>query len=131
MSSADEITVHLDRLLAAASDEATRRHWERYLKGTATFRGVPMARIRTSVRRLWNEHRLGERPLDELLGLATRWFARADSEDKLAAVLLVAEHLAGRLDATHHGALAHHSRRATSPTGTSATGTPPRPCTPT
>ncbi len=73
----------------------------------ATFRGVPMARIRASVRRLWNEHRLGERPLDELLGLAHRWFARPDSEDKLAAVLLVAEHLAGRLDATHHGALAH------------------------
>ena len=106
MTLADKATARLDQLLAAASDEATRDHWERYLKGTAKFRGVPMAGIRMTVRRLWQDHALGERPTDELLALSHRWFAQPASEDKLAAVLLIAEHLVGRLELSHHAALA-------------------------
>lgn len=106
MSFADDVTAHLDELLRVAADDATRRHWERYLKGAATFRGVPMAGVRTSVRRLWHDHALGERPIDELIALSHRWFARPASEDKLAAVLLIAEHLVGRLELSHHRDLA-------------------------
>ncbi|MDQ4132410.1 MAG: DNA alkylation repair protein [Actinomycetota bacterium] len=107
MTLADEVTAQLDRLLTDVADDATRAHWERYMKGTAAFRGVPMAGIRKVVRCLWKEHHLGDRPTDELLALAQRWFARRDSEDKLAAVLLIAEHLVDRLELRHHAALAH------------------------
>lgn len=102
----DKATADLDRMLTAAADDATRRHWERYLKGSAKFRGVPMAGVRRSVRNIWREHALGEHDIDELLQLCQHWFARPDSEDKLAAVLLIAEHLASRLEVSHHAALA-------------------------
>lgn len=106
MTSFDEVTADLDRLLAAAADDGTRRYWERYLKGTASFRGVPMAGVRETVDRLWDEHALGERTVDELLSLGHSWFARSASEDKLAAILLIAEHLVDRLRLSHHAALA-------------------------
>jgi 3-methyladenine DNA glycosylase AlkD len=83
--------------LAAASDPDVREWWERYLKGTARFRGVPMAGIRAAVAAVWREHELAAWPTAGLLRLARRWFTHADSEDKLAATLLLAEHLAGRL----------------------------------
>lgn len=106
MSFADDVTADLDQLLADDSDDATRRYWEGYLKGAATFRGVPMAGIRKIVRRLWHDHALGERRIDELIALSHRWFARPHTEDKLAAVLLIAEHLVGRLELSHHPDLA-------------------------
>ena len=106
LSFAAHVTSQLDRLLADAADDATRRHWEGYLKGAATFRGVPMARIRKIVRQLWRDHALGDRPVEELLALSHRWFARPASEDKLAAVLLIAEHLESRLELFHHPDLA-------------------------
>lgn len=108
---AEAITGHLDRLLTGAADEATRHHWERYLRGTAAFRGVPMDRIRRTVRTLWDAHGLATEPIDDLLTLAVRWFHLTPSEDKLAAVLLVAEHLAPRLEDRHHDALAEPFRR--------------------
>ncbi|MDQ4069728.1 MAG: DNA alkylation repair protein, partial [Actinomycetota bacterium] len=88
------------------ADETTRQHWERYLKGTARFRGVPMAGVRSAVRLTWREHRLGEASTDDLLALAHRWFAARTSEDKLAAVLLLAEQMPGRLSVDHLDALA-------------------------
>jgi hypothetical protein len=106
MTSSDEVTADLDRLLTAAADDGTRRYWERYLKGTASFRGVPMAGVRETVDRLWDQHALGERPVDELLSLGHSLFARSASEDKLAAVPLIAEHLVDRLRLSHHAALA-------------------------
>jgi hypothetical protein len=53
-----------------------------------------MAGVRTAVRHVVRDHELGERPVKQLFALAHGWFARESSEDKLAAVLLVAEHLA-------------------------------------
>jgi 3-methyladenine DNA glycosylase AlkD len=94
-----------DRLDAAA-DEATRRHWEAYLKGAARFRGVNMAGIRSAVRRTWRDHRLDEAVTADLLALVHRWFAAPTSEDKLAAVLLLAEHAVDRLTVEHLPALA-------------------------
>ena len=102
----DAATATLQQLLAAAADEATRRHWESYLKGAARFRGVPMAGIRAAVRRTWRNHDLAGATTADLLALAQRWFAVATSEDKLAAVLLLAEHAADRLTVDHVDALA-------------------------
>ncbi|HEX2042072.1 MAG TPA: DNA alkylation repair protein [Acidimicrobiales bacterium] len=102
----DPATATLERLLAEAADDATRRHWEAYLKGTARFRGVPMAGVRSAVRRTWREHALVEASTNDLLTLAHRWFAAPTSEDKLAAVLLLAEQVPDRLGVEHLGALA-------------------------
>ena len=93
MDGPDGATEHLERLLAAAADEASRRHWERYLRGAASFRGVPMAGIRRAITTVWVEDGLAGRSTADLLDLAARWFARPMSEDKLAAVLLIAERL--------------------------------------
>jgi len=101
----------LARLLDGEADAGTRSHWERYLKGAATFRGTPMAGIRRSVRAIWSEHALAERTTDELLGIAAAWFTGPHTEDRLAAVLLIAEHLAPRLDDDHDAALAQPLER--------------------
>lgn len=98
-------TEFLDSVLQAATDEGTRRHWEQYLKGTARFRGVPMAGVRRAVDAVWREWASGW-SAEEGLTLATAWFARPCSEDKLAAVLLIAEHLAPLLSDGDHVSLA-------------------------
>jgi 3-methyladenine DNA glycosylase AlkD len=103
----DAPTWQLDEELEAAATPATRDHWTRYLKGAASFRGVPMAGTRAAVQRVWREHDLADRPVEQVLGLAHRWFAAPDSEDKLAGVLLVAEHLGPCLELAHVDALAH------------------------
>jgi 3-methyladenine DNA glycosylase AlkD len=102
----DAATATLERHLAAGADEATRRYWEAYLKGTARFRGVPMAGVRAAVRRTWREHGLAEASTDALLALVHRWFAAPTTEDKLAAVLLLAEQVPDRLGLQHLDALA-------------------------
>jgi 3-methyladenine DNA glycosylase AlkD len=102
----DAATATLEEALAGASDEATRRHWEAYLKGTARFRGVPMAGVRAAVRRAWKEHDLARASTDDLLALAHRWFAAPLSEDKIAAVLLLAEQAVDRLTVDHVADLA-------------------------
>jgi len=53
MTVAERVTAGLGSLLDVSADPATRDWWERYLKGTARFRGVPMAGIRTAVRSRW------------------------------------------------------------------------------
>ncbi len=102
----DAATATLHQLLDAAADEATRRHWEAYLKGAARFRGVPMAGIRAAVNQAWRDHQLAAATTDDLLALAHGWFAAPTTEDKLAAVLLLAEHAADRLSVEHVDALA-------------------------
>jgi 3-methyladenine DNA glycosylase AlkD len=102
----DEATARLDSLLAAASDAKTREFWERYLKGTARFRGVPMAAIRASIHTVWLEAHLQTWATSDLLALADRWFREPLSEDKLAATLLIAERIGDRLTLTHVDALA-------------------------
>ncbi|MDQ4131699.1 MAG: DNA alkylation repair protein [Actinomycetota bacterium] len=99
-------TATLDRLLSQAADEATRDHWERYMKGAAMFRGVPMPGIRAAVKRVWTDEGLAAWATEDLLTLAHQWFGARPSEDKLAAVLLLAEHVAPRLALVHVPALA-------------------------
>jgi 3-methyladenine DNA glycosylase AlkD len=105
---AEQASADLSALLEAAADAGTRDHWTAYLKGAATFRGVPMDRVRAAVTTVVRDHDLLQHGTEELLELATSWTAGADSEDKLAGVLLIAEHLPSRLRAEH----AHHLARA-------------------
>jgi 3-methyladenine DNA glycosylase AlkD len=97
-------TLSLQQLLDEAAEEKTRLHWEKYLKGTATFRRVPMAGIRSAV-----QETLAQAPdltTKQLLRLAACWFTQRRSEDKLAAVLLIAEHACDGLDEEDVPALA-------------------------
>jgi 3-methyladenine DNA glycosylase AlkD len=94
-------TAPLGAALESRADARTREHWERYLKGAAAFLGVPMAGIRRAVEEVWREQGLDGWPLEDLLALARAWFARPWSEEKLAAVLLIAERLAPRLELVH------------------------------
>ncbi|PPK97460.1 3-methyladenine DNA glycosylase AlkD [Kineococcus xinjiangensis] len=106
MSWSGPVTAGLGARLEEAADQRTREHWTGYLKGAAHFRGVPMAGVRSAVRALWRQHDLGARPTGELLALAHEWFAAPWTEDKLAAVLLLAEHLVPRLELPDLPALA-------------------------
>jgi 3-methyladenine DNA glycosylase AlkD len=99
-------TATLDAELAARVEAKAHRYWTSLMKGEARFRGVPMAGVRASVRRVWSDHGLASWPVDDLLSLAQRWFAGAASEEQLAAVLLLAEHAHGRLRLEHADALA-------------------------
>jgi 3-methyladenine DNA glycosylase AlkD len=91
--------------LEAASDDAVRDHWEAYLRGTARFRGVPMAGIRRAVRATLRQG-LAEMSHAAKLSVALDWLAQPWSEDKLAGVLLIAEHLAPALGDADVSALA-------------------------
>jgi 3-methyladenine DNA glycosylase AlkD len=102
----DAPTAALGAELSARVDPKAHRFWTNLMKGEADFRGVPMAGVRTSVRRVWSEHGLASWSIEDLLALAQRWFAGAVSEEQLAAVLLLAEHARGRLRLEHADALA-------------------------
>lgn len=103
---ANRITTELVRRLEAQASPATKAWWTRYLKGTATFRGVPMAGVRAIVDQLVRDHGLDARPVDERLDLAAQWLACTTTEDQLAGVLLLAEHALGELRDDHQEALA-------------------------
>jgi len=100
------LTRELVRYLEAQASPATKAWWTRYLKGTAVFRGVPMAGVRAVVDTLCQEHALGARPIEARLELAHHWLARTPTEDQLAGVLLLAEHGLDELGDDHHEALA-------------------------
>jgi 3-methyladenine DNA glycosylase AlkD len=102
----EEATAALDSMLAAAATPRALAFWTQLLKGEATFRGVPMAGIRAATRQVWTGHGLADRSTDDLLVLAHRWFALPHSEDKLAAVLMLAELMPDQLSLRHVDALA-------------------------
>ena len=102
----DAPTAALDADLSGRVAAKADRYWTNLMKGEATFRGVPMAGVRASVRSVWAAHDLGSWSIDDLLALAQRRFAGAASEDQLAAVLLLAEHAPDRLRLDHADALA-------------------------
>ena len=100
-------TGDLDVRLGAAATARSLEFWTSLMKGEAVFRGVPRAGIRQACREVWEAHDLGSWPTEDLLGLAHHWFARTASEDKLAAVLMLAELMPDRLTLGHVDALAH------------------------
>lgn len=100
-----EVVADLQRRLAGHADAARRDWWRTYLKGTAEFRGVAMAEIRAEVSRTWSAEVAGW-PRDRALALALGLMHERFSEDKLAGVLLLAEHLLGALGTEDLPALA-------------------------
>ncbi len=87
--------------LSAYADPGTREWWERYMKGEARFRGVKMADTRRVVRQLVDEHELGDASAETFLELASACMDQPDTEDKLAGVLLLAEHGLSTLTIDH------------------------------
>jgi 3-methyladenine DNA glycosylase AlkD len=83
----------LQARLQEAASEKTKDWWERYLKGAASFRGVPMPVIRSTLRSWYTEEGLDDGPASDRKQLALDLLAENYSEDKLAGVLLLREHI--------------------------------------
>ena len=83
----------IDRLqsrLNAHATAATREWWTKYLRGTASFRGVKMGDVRKAVHAWFEEERLGEHlSVGQQKDLALMLLEEACSEDKLAGVLFL------------------------------------------
>lgn len=93
----EAITADLLKRLHERATVATQQWWTNYLKGNASFIGVPMAGVRSSVNQVLDEYGLRSRagpklPAQEALALALSWMQLADTEPKLAGMLLLAEH---------------------------------------
>jgi 3-methyladenine DNA glycosylase AlkD len=82
--------------LAERSDPAVQQHWQRYLKGEAEFIGVPMAGVRATVTQFWRDGLAGVNG-EQQRRIFAAWAAQPYTEERLAAVLLIAERLADDL----------------------------------
>jgi len=87
----------LARRLARSSTDQARIFWTRYLRGTAKFRGVPMAKVRSCVHAWWADHGLGEHPASVGKRIALALLERKLTEDKLAGVVVLQELLGDQL----------------------------------
>lgn len=102
----DAFVADVGRRLDAVAEPATKDWWERYLRGTASFRGVKMAATRRIVTELVAERRIDTDDPDVVVAYLHRCTRQPWTEDKLAGVLLVAEHGLGSLGIEHVDALA-------------------------
>ena len=94
-----EAIERLQARLEGAASAKSRDWWERYLKGSAAFRGVPMPVIRRAVRDWFRDEALDALPSEAQKQLGLDLLAQRFSEDKLAGVLLLREHLLPALGA--------------------------------
>lgn len=92
--------------LADAAQPATKQWWERYMKAASTFRGVKMATTRRIVNDARTEHDLAVDDAEVVMAHVHRFFQQPWTEDKLAGVLLLAEHGLSSLDISHVDELA-------------------------
>jgi len=67
------------------------------MKGAAAFRGVPMPVIRSTLRSWYTEEGLDDPPASDRKQLALDLLGESYSEDKLAGVLLLREHVLAEL----------------------------------
>ena len=88
----------LEVRLASSSTKKSRTFWERYLKGTIAFRGVPMGEIRRQLRTWWTSFDLGSLSLPERKRIALKLFEGQYAEDKLAGTLVLSEILLAEVD---------------------------------
>ena len=91
-----EIVTGIQQRLHARADDRRREWWTRYLKGEAAFRGTTMADVRLEVAAVWREH-LVDWPTARAKHVALDLLREPLTEDKLAGVLLLGEHLDGAL----------------------------------
>ena len=88
----DGLVNKLQSRLNARATAATREWWTKYLRGTASFRGVKMGDVRKAVHAWFEEERLGEHlSVGQQKDLALMLLEEACSEDKLAGVLFLQE----------------------------------------
>lgn len=87
----------LQTALDARASAKSRAFWRNYLKGNATFRGVPMAAVRTATHAWWQAEGFEALPAAAQKKVALRLFEEEPSEDKLAGTLLLAETLLTKL----------------------------------
>ncbi len=88
----DWVVARIQHGLQARADERRREWWTSYLKGEAAFRGTAMADVRQVVTEVCREHVAGW-PAGDGKRLALVLLRERLTEDKLAGVLLLAEHL--------------------------------------
>ncbi|WP_419186320.1 DNA alkylation repair protein [Rohdeia mirabilis] len=84
-------TRRLQRTLAGRASGSTRAWWERYLKGEAAFRGVPMAEVRRATKAWWHDEGLDGEDVRTGRDAALDLFASRFTEDKLAGTIALAE----------------------------------------
>jgi len=77
--------------LDALATEKSRLFWNRYLKGTVVFRGVPMASIRTALHDWWRHDGPAALTMSEQKALAIALFEGAFGEDALAGTIALQE----------------------------------------
>jgi 3-methyladenine DNA glycosylase AlkD len=82
----------LQRRLAAVASPAAKAWWERYLRGEAKFRGVGIPAIRAEVA-AWRSETLDGASPEEQFAVALDLLAEGYTEDQLAGVLLMQDHL--------------------------------------
>jgi len=87
----------LQDALDARATGKPRAFWQKYLKGNATFRGVPMAGVRAAVHGWWKDEGLGGLAASAQTKAALRLFEEMPTEDKLAGVLALSEILVPHL----------------------------------
>lgn len=83
----------LQRRLDAAASNKTKRWWEKYLRGTAAFRGVGIPQIREILVSWRHDTGVAALPLDKQLDIALALFQVPITEDKLAGTLLLQNYL--------------------------------------
>ena len=88
-----EAIERLQARLQEVASEKTKEWRERYMKGAASFRGVPMAAIRSTLKLWYVEEGLDDAPASIRRQVALDLLAESYSEDKLAGVLLMREHI--------------------------------------
>lgn len=91
------LITRLQSRLAKRATAKSRAFWSGYLKGALPFRGVPMGENRKAVAAWLREDGAGALPPSRLKALGVRLIRQSHAEDKLAGVLLFAEHLLERL----------------------------------
>ncbi len=97
----DGLIYRLQLRLNSRTTAARREWWTKYLRDTASFRGVKMGDVRKAVHAWFEEERLGERlSVGQQKDLALMLLKEDYTEDKLAGVLFLQEILlpAGALD---------------------------------
>lgn len=90
----------LKRRLGREATDKARAFWTRYLRGSAKFRGVTMAKVRACTHRWWTEHELGTHPATVGKRIALALIEQTMTEDKLAGIIVLHEILGDQLRST-------------------------------
>jgi 3-methyladenine DNA glycosylase AlkD len=93
------LILRLQQGLDVLATASARLFWEKYLKGAALFRGVPMAGVRRAAHAWWRGEGFPGRPIRDQKRIALQLFDEPQTEDRLAGVLILSEILLPRLTA--------------------------------